>query len=215
MDSAEIDEIVVADEAETWRAAGFEVLDGVCDIGTVRVVLAGRDAGRGIVGWSVRGDLGGEDLDGLRPSASDSEPRPPSPPHPNSVASIDHLVAFTPDRDRTVATIESAGLKPRRVRDEPSPGGAGGQAFFRLGEVILEVIEYASDSPRADDRDAPARLWGLALAVDSLDRTAEVLGDSLGEPRDAVQPGRRIATLRRSAGVAIPIAFMTEGPRAA
>ncbi len=210
-----IDEIIVADEPATWRDLGFEVVDGYCDIGTVRVVLAGRDAGRGIVGWSVRGDLGGADLDGLRPGRSDSAPRPPAPPHPNSVATIDHLVAFTPDRDRTVGAIESAGLQVRRVRDEPSPGGAGGQAFFRLGEVILEVIEYARDSPRADDRDAPARLWGLALAVDSLERTGEMLGEAMGEPRDAVQPGRRIATLRRSAGLAIPIAFMTEGPRAA
>ena len=77
------------------------------------------------------------------------------------------------------------------------------------------MIEYAADSPRAADRDAPARLWGLALAVDSLERCAEVLGDNLGKPRDAVQPGRRIATLRRSADLAIPIAFMSLGPRAA
>ena len=210
----EIDELVVADEPDTWRSAGFEVVDGFCDIGTVRVVLAGGEAGRGLVGWSIRG-LEGADFDGLRPSASTSKPRPPAPPQPNSVTAIDHLVAFTPDRDRTVAAIESEGLDVRRVRNEPSPGGAGGQAFFRLGEVVLEVIEYPADSPRAEDADAPARLWGLALAVDSLERCADVLGDRLGEPRDAVQPGRRIATLRRSAGLAIPIAFMTHGPRAA
>ena len=211
----DIDEIVVADEPGTWRAAGFDVGEGHCDIGTVRVVLAGRDAGRGIIGWSMRGLDGDVDFDGLRPSRSDAPPRTPAPPQPNSVTAIDHLVAFTPDRDRTVAAIEATGLSVRRVRDEPSPGGAGGQAFFRLGEVILEVIEYAPDSPRATDRDAPARLWGLALAVDSMERSAEVLGENLGTPRDAVQPGRRIATLRRSAGLAIPIAFMTPGPRAA
>lgn len=216
MTAVAIDELVVADEPGTWSDAGFEVVDGHCDIGTVRVVLAGRDAGRGLVGWSVRGLNGGSaDFDGLRPAESTSPPREPAPPQPNSVTSIDHLVAFTPDRDRTVAAIEAEGLEVRRVRDEPSPGGAGGQAFFRLGEVVLEVIEYAEDSPWAADRDAGARLWGLAMEVDSLERTAEVLGERLGTPRDAVQPGRQIATLRRSAGLAIPIAFMTHGQRAA
>ena len=34
----------------------------------------------------------------------------------------------------------------------------------------------------------------------------------LGEPRDAVQPGRRIATLRKEAGLGPAIAFMTPGP---
>ena len=130
-------------------------------------------------------------------------------------ANAAHFIESLQPPLHTVAAIESEGLDVRRVRNEPSPGGAGGQAFFRLGEVVLEVIEYAADSPRAEDGDAPARLWGLALAVDSLERCAEVLGDRLAEPRDAVQTGRRIATLRRSAGLAIPIAFMTHGPRAA
>jgi hypothetical protein len=39
-----------------------------------------------------------------------------------------------------------------------------------------------------------------------------VLGDRLGEARDAVQEGRRIATLRREAGLAVPLAFMTAPP---
>ncbi|MBV9213173.1 MAG: glyoxalase [Actinobacteria bacterium] len=213
--SFEIDEIVLAEDAAAWAAAGFRVDEGHCDIGTVRLVLAGRETGRGLIGWSVRGELGDRDLDGLRPSRSEAPSRPSAPAHPNSVTAIDHLVAFTPDRDRTVAAVEAAGLPVRRIRDEPSPGGAGGQAFFRLGDVVLEVIEYGGDSPRAGERGAPARLWGLALTVDSLERAAGALGDDLGEPRDAVQPGRRIATIRRSAGFSIPIALMTHGPRAA
>jgi hypothetical protein len=42
-----------------------------------------------------------------------------------------------------------------------------------------------------------------------LDALAARLGDKLGPIRDAVQPGRRIATLRREAGSSVPIAFMT------
>jgi hypothetical protein len=46
--------------------------------------------------------------------------------------------------------------------------------------------------------------------VDDLDRAAGMLGDRLKEPKQAVQPGRRIATLRsREAGLTTPVALMT------
>ena len=126
---------------------------------------------------------------------------------------IDHVVAFTPDRSRTVAALEAAGLDLRRLRDEMTPAGGGFQAVFRLGEAILEVIEAPPGSPVAED--APARLWGLAFLTEDLDATAAALGDRLGAPRDAVQPGRRIATLRKEAGLSFGCAFMSPGPEAA
>jgi hypothetical protein len=61
----------------------------------------------------------------------------------------------------------------------------------------------------------PARFWGLAFQVRDLDATCQHLGDKVGEPRDAVQPGRRIATLRREAGLGPAVAFMSPGPGAA
>ena len=63
--------------------------------------------------------------------------------------------------------------------------------------------------------DGPARLWGISFLVPDMDATAAALGDLLGAPRDAVQPGRRIATLRREAGLGPAVAFMTPGPGAA
>ncbi len=62
---------------------------------------------------------------------------------------------------------------------------------------------------RAGGPDHPARFWGLALAVEDLEQAAERLGTHAGEIRPAVQPGRRILTLRRSAGLAVPIALMS------
>ncbi len=56
---------------------------------------------------------------------------------------------------------------------------------------------------------AHARLWGISFLVADMDATAAFLGDLLGTPRDAVQPGRRIATLRREAGLGPAIAFMS------
>lgn len=61
-----------------------------------------------------------------------------------------------------------------------------------------------------EDADGPAFFWGLALVAPDLDATvAELGGDRVGEARAAVQPGRRIATLRRSAGLSAPVALMT------
>jgi hypothetical protein len=210
-----IDALGIADSPVAWRELGFDVdADGVCTIGTVRVRLAGPGAGRGILGWSVRG-LPAAELDGLLTNGSDASAREAAAPHPNGVVSIDHLVVFTPDRARTVAALEAVGLRLRRLRDEPTPAGGGGQAFFRLGEVILEVVEQGTAGPRPVDPSAPARFWGLALGVESIERSAELLGDRIGPPREAVQEGRLIATLRRDAGLAVPVALMSPGPGAA
>jgi len=63
----------------------------------------------------------------------------------------------------------------------------------------------------ARDTDGPPRLWGLAFEVEDMERTAAALGGLLGSPRDAVQPGRRIATLRPEAGLGPAVAFMSSG----
>ena len=118
-------------------------------------------------------------------------------------------MAFTPDLDRTTGALRSAGLDFRRLREEPTPGGAPRQAFFRLGETILEVVQAPDGTKIAADPAGPARLWGISFGVADLDATAAFLGDRLGPPRDAVQQGRRIATLRREAGLGPAIAFMS------
>ena len=213
MSAVTIESITVADPPAAWRDAGFRVDDGTCRVGSIDVRLAGPEAGRGLVGWSLRG-AGSTELDGLRTERATSDAAAAAAEvHPNGAVRIDHVVAFTPDRARTVAALGSAGLDLRRLRDEPTPAGGGFQAFFRLGEAILEVIEAPPGSPVP--KDAPARLWGLAFLVADLDETAAALGDRLGEPRDAVQPGRRIATLRKEAGLSFGCAFMSPEVEAA
>jgi catechol 2,3-dioxygenase-like lactoylglutathione lyase family enzyme len=206
-----IDELLIADLPGAWRAAGFEVDGDTCVAGGVRLRLEGPGRGRGIVGWSVRGASALE-LDGLPTTASEHPPPAAAPEHPNGVTAVDHVVAFTPDLDRTTASLRAAGLDLRRVRDEPTPGGAPRQAFFRMGEVILEVVQAPEGTRIAEDPSGPARLWGISFLVDDLGRTASTLGDLLGAPRAAVQPGREIATLRKEAGLGPAVAFMTPGP---
>jgi hypothetical protein len=204
-----IDELMLADEPDSWTALGFTVVDGRCQLGAVHLRLAGREAGAGLIGWSLRG-VANVELDGLSTADSRSSVPGPTPVHPNGVRAIDHVVAMSPALDRTVRALERAGMDLRRIREQPTPAGAPRQAFFRLGAEILEVVQEPPDAvERGGGPARPARLWGLALVVDDLDRAVEGLGSHAGSIRPAVQPGRRIAPLRRSAGLAIPVALMS------
>jgi hypothetical protein len=213
--AATVDELLIADEPERWAELGFTVDDGLCQLGAVRLRLAGRGAGRGILGWSLRG-IALEQLDGLPTTRSSSPPPAPAPAHPNGVLAIDHIVALSPALERSVEALQLAGLDLRRIREQPTPAGAPRQAFFRLGAEILEVVQQPDDVVEdGGGPDRPARLWGLALVVSDLDRAIDELAPNVGSARPAVQPGRRIATLRRSAGLAVPIALMTPRPQGA
>ena len=190
-----IDELEIADDAAAWTAAGFDVADHVCRVGRVRLRLAGKGERRGMVGWMLGDQSSGE----------------AAGPHPNGVVRVDHVVMLSPDLDSTVAELEAQGFDLRRRREGETPGGSTRQAFFRAGEPILEVVQAPEGTSVARHPDGPARLWGLAFVVEDMDRTARALGELLGRPRDAVQPGRRIATLRPEAGLGPAIAFMTSG----
>jgi hypothetical protein len=199
-------EITVGDEPAAWMSIGFTVDEGgVAMVGTVALRLAGQAAGRGIIGWALAD--GGGDIDGLATAAADlgSLPSAPAPhhngPHPNGALAIDHLVVTTPDLERTTAALETRGIRARRTR-EAWQGRS--QRFFRMGEVILEVM-----GPQEPEGDGPATFWGLAFTVADLDGTAVRLGGRIGEPKAAVQPGRRIATLHAGDAISVPVAFMS------
>jgi hypothetical protein len=211
--SVTIDELTIADDPAAWAGLGFAVEVDRCRIGSVELHFVPRrpetPGQTGLLGWSLRGVAGAE-FDGL-PTTISMRPLPPAAPaHPNGVLAIDHVVAVSPDLDRTVAALQGAGLELRRVREQPTPAGAPRQAFFRLGVEILEVVQEPDEViARAGGGTRPAHFWGLALLAPDLDRTAELLAPHAGEARPAVQPGRRIATLRRSAGLTVPVALIT------
>jgi hypothetical protein len=203
-----VDELTVADAPDSWSALGFAVDGDTCVVGEVRIRLAGAEAGKGLAGWSLR-NVDAVELDGLPTSRSERPPPGEAPAHPNGIAELDHVVAITPALERTVAALEGAGLDLRRIREQPTPAGAPRQAFFRLGPTILEVVQEPPEANERGGPDRPAFFWGLAFVAADLDATVADLGDAVGEVRAAVQPGRRIATLRRSAGLSVPVALMS------
>lgn len=123
-----VDEFVVADTADAWTAAGFTVdPDGVCRIGGVRIRLAGRERGTGIVGWSLRGVPSDRPLDGIPTTRSES-PAPIPAEHKNGAVAVDHVVLLSPDLSRTVAALAAVDVHPRRERD----GQLGGRPMRQI-----------------------------------------------------------------------------------
>lgn len=216
----EIAWLEIADDPEAWRNAGFVVDDrGRCIIGTVEHRLTGSNVGTtGITGWGlVPATMIGADvtdgaglpgltaIDGILTTMVDQYESEPPADHPNGVFRIDHLVIRTPDTPRTAAALGQAGLRRRGHRDTNSAGEAVDMTFFWAGPVLLELA--GPPQPKVDG--GPARLGGLAFATERLDELVEQLGDRVSNPRDAVQPGRRISALTKAAGCTTPIAFMT------
>lgn len=200
-----VDEIEVADRADSWRTAGFAVTDDVSRIGGVSVRLVGPEHGAGIVGWSLHGlptDV--EDLDGVPTTPSDSIAAAPAE-HPNGVLGIDHVVLMSPDLGRTVEAMAAIGVRPRRERDAELGGRAIRQIFFRLGEVIVEVV----GSPETTGP-GPSALWGITYVVADVDATAAFFGGRTTQLKAAVQPGRRITTLKhRELGMSVRTAMIS------
>ena len=62
-------------------------------------------------------------------------------------------------------------------------------AFVRFGPLIVEVAEAPGRVPR---------FWGLTVTVEDIDAAALI---AAAAARPAVQPGRRILTVPRSAGL--------------
>jgi catechol 2,3-dioxygenase-like lactoylglutathione lyase family enzyme len=205
-----IDELQVGDDVEAWRAAGFTVDGDVCPIGSVAVRLIGAAGPRGVRDWTLRGVSADAAAafaraEGIATHTSSSAVPDAATVHLIGASRIDHVVLMTPHISRTTASLEALGLDVRGVRDAQMGDAPIRQVFFRLGEVILEVI----GAPTGEG-EGPSTFWGITHRVDDLDAAAAMLAERCGRIRDAVQPGRRIATLRtRELGMSVATALIS------
>ena len=194
-------ELVVGDEPAVWESLGFTMNGNRCRVGHVDVVCD-PSVGKGIRKWTLVGE-GTGNVDGVPTEWADTGVDAAGA-HPNAILEIDHVVLTSPDVNRTIGTLNDLGIKTRGERETDTYGAPMKQVFFRLGQPILELI--GALEPMGDQ---PARFFGLAFTSEDLDATAKHLGGALHPPKDAVQPGRRIATLDKAAGSTIAIAIMS------
>ncbi len=183
-----------------WRELGFRVdAGGFVNVGGVRLeVLESAERGA-IESWTLDGADVPDSIDGVPTSAGSRDVVEAL--HPNGVTAIDHVVVFTPSLERTTAALAAIGVECRRVREA---GGGVRQGFFLVGDLLLEVV-----AGTGLEDDAPAHFWGITMVVSDIAAAAALLGERLGSIKDAVQPGRRIATVRSEASGGLPLAFIT------
>ena len=118
----------------------------------------------------------------------------PQPADPADGWGIDHVVLLVPEMEAAVAELQRTGADLRlrmEVRGRPT-------SFFRVG-TVLEVIEAGVPVPG---------LYGVALRTsEPLEEAADRWrddGHDVTAPKDAIQPGRRIFTVKGlDAGLAV------------
>ena len=190
--------VVVGGASDPWVALGFTVTDGgLIAFGNGAIELGGSPSGA--VALRVDGvvDLAA-DIDGVPLLAGSTAP---ATDHLNGCFELDHVVIMTPSIQRTSAAIaEVLGLPQRRVRETETVR----QAFHRFDQrgCIVELVETS----RADH----PTLWGVVVNTTDLDAFSAGAGpDLVSAPKPAVQPTRRIATVRAGAGLPLAVAVMS------
>ncbi len=196
--------VEIGGEPAPWQTIGLE-LDAGGRIPFANGALEFVPDRQGIVGLVIDGiDHLPADLEGIPLRAG----RPvPAIEHPVDAFELDHLVIMTDSLERTSqAVADGLGLERRRLRETETVR----QAFHRFADqggvrgCIVEIVE--------NERVRQPALFGLVLNLADIDAAAARLGpDLLGLPKPAVQPGRRIATVRAAAGLGVAVAFMSPG----
>lgn len=191
---ARLVQLEVGGSIEPWRRLGLQFgSDNSCRIGQVNLLI-NEHAPSGSLKWAFDRPLA--NIDGISSGIAHA----PSEFVADDFVRVDHVVVMTDSLERTSsAIVEIAGLDQRRVREA---GDGVRQAFHRSGEVIIEVVQ--------NTKAVGASLWGFVLVANDLDDVVARLGESVvSEPKAAVQPGRRITTVRSSVGLGVNVALMS------
>lgn len=179
--------------SDPWSAAGFSITHGSTDNGTI-------DLGN----LTIVPTSGLEEAELLTNGDAPSTMRSTS--HPNGIDNVDHLVIMARELDALRAEINESGWTVRRERPTAMAGIDIVQLFVIAGDVLLEMIAPASGTGTVEG------VWGLAVTAHDIDSTAAWFGEQCGPVTDAVQSGRRIATLRHEA-LALPLPIAVMSPR--
>ena len=198
-----IAELHVGDDPSAWERLGFCINENRSLIGRTEVVFS--DGPKGIHSWVLRNSMPSQF--GPIPTTFTENPVPnPSIAHPNGSIGFHHVVLMVPAFDLGKTALSNAGVHVEQGRPFGSTEKAMLRSAPKMGDIELELI-----GPESEDRSRHWQLWGLVIAVDDIDETSELLGDLLGQVKPAVQPHRRIATLKKEAELGVAVAFL--GPK--
>lgn len=168
----------VPGDERAWTALGFVVDDGGFTVGRVRCSI-------GEIGWGFDEIHSDPSVLGVRTVTS---PVAAPATQPCGVTAADHIVYTVPDLDAAVDALNAVLNSVPRRRFHPRGPDGPEMAFYRVGEVLIEVVASGRE---------PA-LIGLALKTPDLDATVariRLSGGPVLDPKPAVQGGR-IASVR-------------------
>jgi len=157
---------------------------------------ATRTADRRGLGLTAHGDLAAGEAHGLTLGLT-GRPMAPTQTDGDS-GQIDHLVLFSPNRDRIIATL--CGRLGFDLRLDRVQSWGVHQLFFRCAGLVVEVVL------RDDDPAGPDSLWGIAWRTSDIDASHARLTDAgvtLSDIRNGHKPGTRVATVKDRA-LAVP-----------
>ena len=197
--------IEIGADHEAWVGAGFTLTDGKVCVGNVAIEFTAVPPGVASLGFDHLPE-GVDSIDGVELRVV-----PPASPaiHGNGAFQIDQVVIATPDFDRTAAALAALGLPLRREAVRKADDDVGTdirQGFVRAGGPVIELVHTETVPP------GPAHVWGLGFVSDRFDAALEELDGVIGKPRPAIQPGRRIATFSRDAGLGLPVVLLDPEP---
>lgn len=189
--------------ADPWRALGFTVVADTIGLGNGAIRVGAAQCSLELA--SAGHDVATRDVDTVDGVAVTFGAGADCVAHPNGAVELDHIVVMTDVVERTSALIEEVlGLEQRRLRETETVR----QAFHRFAAApdgargcIVEVVERPARPGAA--------IWGVVVIVDDIDRTVAESSGRIGAPKAAVQRGRRIASVRRTAGLPLAVAVMS------
>ena len=190
--------VLVNGGPSSWQRAGFDCSKAGFRAGEVEVLVGGHSKVPLLV---FEPDCG--PLDGTAVPGNGSEVGELPAVHPNGVCGVDHVVVSTGGVERTSGLLADAGLELLGDRQAVLGGKQVEQRFHHAGPCLIELV-----GPSGATGGDPARVWGITFVTSEIESLPALEPAPVASIRDAVQPGRRIATAVPEVGLPTRVAFM-------
>jgi catechol 2,3-dioxygenase-like lactoylglutathione lyase family enzyme len=180
-------------------------------VGKSAIVLQPAQEDRGVTRVCFDAEGGPAELQGLPADEhfglpiAIAAPTEPLPAAPGPVECLDHLVISSGDSAKVAAHFRDVlGLEIKRTFARPGTGN-----HLEFGKLVDVVLEFAGP-PEPREGEVKAAFWGIVFTVNDIDAvvaTCRAAGYETTDPRPAVQPGAKIAAVKRGTG-GVPFALI-------